>query len=388
MATVAAAFPYIDVLIDTSALQPVAQRSPGVIAVCGVAATGTAAVNVPTPVDSLADAVTFFGAGTPLTNSLALAFLQDPRPAKIYGVKMSAADDAGSKAALEALNAADDVGFVSLAGISAPAILVNLKNHVEQNSAQGQKRLGVAMVDPTKAKTATYVADVLAAVHPTAAGQPDLMSSASRMVLVAARGALLADGTTIADSATAAMAAMAGFAPSTSIVLKRVRGLSIPVASQYTTTEIKGLSEANIIPIIQPAMIVGSGFYFGEGRCFTSDATQLYVDIVRTLDDIDFRLKAGLIGLVGDARITRAGLTTVKTTVQGILGPLQRAATIDAFDVRIPLLDIFDLPESARTPTETSLITTARANRAVDMLVSITYGPAVHRLRVTLQPKF
>jgi hypothetical protein len=209
------------------------------------------------------------------------------------------------------------------------------------------------------------------------------------MVMVAARGAVLeSDGHTIADVATASMAAIAGLAPSTSIVLKRVRGFTIPVAAQYGATEIKGLSEANVVPIIQPALIVGGGFYFGEGRCFTSDATQLYVDTVRTLDDIDFRLKAGLIGLVGDARITRAGLTILRSTVQGILGPLQRAAVIDDFDVSIPLLDILALPDSARSATEAALVTTARANRSLDLLVSITYGPAVHYLRVFLQPKF
>jgi hypothetical protein len=388
MATVAAAFPFIDVLIDTSALQPVAQRSPGVIAVVGASAAGSAAVNTPTPVDSIADAVTLFGDTSPLTRSLALALLQDPRPSKVYGVKMgAAAGDPEVDAALDALTAVGDVTFVSLAGIVDPARLLLLKEHVETSSAAGQKRIGVAMIDPARPRSANYVAEAVAAVHPEGSG-PDLMSSTSRMILVAARGATLADGTTVADTATAAMAAIAGHAPSTSIVLKRVRGISIPLAQQYSTTEITGLSEANIVPIIQPAMIVGAGFHFAEGRAFTSDATQLFIDVVRTLDDIDFQLKAGLIGLVGDARITRAGLTTVRTTVQGILGPLKLAAIIDDFDVRIPLLDILDIPESARTPTETSLVTTARANRAVDLLVSITYGPAVHRLRVTLQPKF
>lgn len=389
MATVAAAYPFIDVLIDTSALQPVAQRSPGVIAVVGASSVGSAAANAPKPVDTLADAVTLFGPASTLTTSLALAFLQDPRPSKIYGVKVGGTGTENDvKAALDSLNAVGDVGFVSLANVTDPAVLVHLKAHAEQASAAGNKRLGVAMIDPARAKSAAYVADAVAAVHPTAPGSADLMSSSSRLILVAARGATLSDGTTAADTATAAMAAIAGFAPQTSIVLKRVRGITIPLAQQYTSTEIKGLSEANIIPIIQPAMLVGAGFHFGEGRTFTSDATQLYVDIVRMLDDIDFRLKAGLIGLVGDARITRAGLTTVRTAVQGILGPLERAAVIDGFDVRIPVLDILDVPESARTPTENTIVTTARANRAVDLLVSVTYGPAVHHLRVTLQPKF
>ena len=45
--TVAAAFPFIEVSIDTSALQPTAQRSPGVIAVVGASTAGDAAANVP-----------------------------------------------------------------------------------------------------------------------------------------------------------------------------------------------------------------------------------------------------------------------------------------------------------------------------------------------------
>ncbi|WP_164015751.1 hypothetical protein [Pyxidicoccus trucidator] len=381
MPPVVAAYPFIDVVIDTSALQPVAQRSPGVIAVVGIAATGTAAANSPRQVDTLADATALFGAGTPLTKSLTLALLQDPKPSRIYGVKVGGTGtDAEYQAALDSLNGADDVNFVSLASVTAVATLGLLKTHAENNSAAGQKRIGVAMVDPLTARTPTYVADVTTPREP-------LRSSSSRMVLVAARGAV-ADGSGPADVATAAMAAMAGFAPSTSILLKRVRGISIPVEAQFSSTEIKGLSEKEIIPIIQPALIVGGGFYFGEGRTFTSDATQLYVDLVRTLDDIDFRLKAGLVGLVGEARISRAGLTLIKSTVEGILGPLKRGAVIDEFSVSIPVLDVLAIPESARTSADNNIVTTARANRSVDMVVSVTYGPAVHRLRVTLQPKF
>ena len=153
-------------------------------------------------------------------------------------------------------------------------------------------------------------------------------------------------------------------------------------------SEIKGLSEAGIIPIIDPALIVGESLHFAEGRCFTTDANLLYIDIVRVLDDIDFRLKAGLIGAVGDARITKSGMTMLKTRVEGILGPLQRSRVIVNFNIDIPVLNILSLPESTWTPTDTAIVQTARANRTVDMFVTVTYGPAVHRLKVTLAPKF
>jgi hypothetical protein len=201
------------------------------------------------------------------------------------------------------------------------------------------------------------------------------------MVLVAARGSTT-------DAATAAMAAIAGYRPHVSMVLKQVRGVSLSLASQYGPSEIKGLSEAGINPLIDPALIVGEGFYFGEGRTYSTDPALIYIDTVRVLDDIDFGLKAGLIGMIGDARITKAGMTQVALRVEGILGPLRQEAVIDDFSINIPVLNILRLPQSSWTPTDASLIQTARANRTVEMFVSITYGPAVHRLRVTLAPKF
>ena len=391
--TVTAAYPFIEVRIDTSALTPVAQRSPGVIAIVGKTAAGiaggTADAATPFAIDTLEQAAGLFAqvngdgsvAGTPLYESLAVAMLQDPKPAKIYGVKVDGDNYAGALASLEA---ADDVTFVALAnetdvgaaagGGNAATNLMALKEHCENMSAQGQKRIGVAMVDPAVVKSDTYSNDIIAAVG-------DLKSSSSRMILVAARGA-------DKDAASAAMAAIAGYPPHVSTVLKKIRGVAMPTVSQYSPTEIKTLSEEGIIPIIDPALVVGESLHFSEGRCYTTDASLLYIDIVRTLDDIEFRLKAGLIGAIGDARITKAGMTSLQTRIEGILGPLQRQSVIAGYDVDIPVLNVLELPAAARTPTETAAVTTARANRAVDILISVTYGPAVHRLKVTLAPKF
>ena len=388
----AAAFPFIEVRIDTSGLVPVAQRAPGVIAVVGKTPAGpdggTAAPNTPFAVDTLDQAADLFAkknagvvAETTLFSSLRTAMLQDPKPSKIFGVRVDADNYA---AALSSLEAVDDVTFVGLANESAvgaaaagnnPATnLMALKAHVETMSAQGQKRLGVAMVDPSTAKSSTYVADVLAAID-------GLKSDSARMVMVASRGATT-------DAATAAMAAMAGFEPHISLVLKQIRDVKMPLEKQYSPTEIKGLSEAGVNPIIDPALIVGEGLHFAEGRTFSTDPSLAYIDIVRVLDDIDFRLKAGLIGSVGDARITKAGMTQVKTQIDGILGPLRRRAVIADFAVDIPVLNILSVPESAWTPTDTNIVKTARENRTVDVFVSVTYGPAVHRLKVILAPKF
>lgn len=390
MAAVPAAFPFIEVRIDTSSLVPIAQRSPGVIAIVGKTPDGgdggTAKLNEPQVIDTLDQAADLFAkknAGavveTQLYKSLKSAMLQDPKPSKIYGVRIKDNYAAG----LASLEAADDVTFVSLAGetdIGAaagnnpPTNLMALKDHVEKMSAQGSKRLGVAMVNPATAKSNSYVADMKNTMAP-------LKSDSSRMVVIAARGAST-------DAASAAMAAIAGYEPHISTVLKRVRDVAMPVQSQYGPSEIKGLSEAGIIPLIDPALIVGEGIYMAEGRTFTTDSSLLFIDIVRTLDDIDFRLKAGLIGLVGDARITKSGMTALQVRVESILGPLKKRGVIADFSVDIPVLNVLNLPEPTWTATDRAIVVEARANRTVDLLVTVTYGPAVHRLKVTLAPKF
>jgi hypothetical protein len=391
--TVAAAFPFIQIRIDTSALTPVQQRAPGVIAVVGTtpagANGGTAPVNTPLVVDTLDQAAELFAkmnpdgtvAETTLYRSLVTAKLQDPAPSKMYGVRV--AGDAYA-AALSSLEAADDVTFVALAeevdvGVAAsgsdpPTGLTALKAHVEQMTAEGQRRLGVAAVDPARPKSPSYVQDV-------AAASASLKSDSSRMVLMAARGAQ-------GDVATAAMTAMAGFEPQVSMVLKRIRGITIPIASQYSPSEIKGLSEEQINPVIDPALIPGTSLHFAEGRCFTSDESQLYIDAVRVVDHVHALLRFGLIGSVGDARITTSGLTSLRIRTEGILEPLQRNAVIDGFTVRIPVLDILNLPAGTRSATDDTIVATARANRAVDILLTIQYGPAVHLLLLILALKF
>jgi len=167
-------------------------------------------------------------------------------------------------------------------------------------------------------------------------------------------------------------------------VLKQVSELTMPLAQQYGPGEIKKLSEAGFIPIIDPALISGTSLHLAEGQTFSADAKLRFIDTVRTLDDIDFRLKAGLIGLVGDARITRSGLITLKARIEGILGVVQREQAIDTFKVDIPVLDILTLPEEARTAPDKLVLSDARQNRVVNVDVQVTLGPATHRVAVKL----
>ena len=102
------------------------------------------------------------------------------------------------------------------------------------------------------------------------------------------------------------------------------------------------------------------------------------------LDDVEFRLKAGLIGSIGDARITRSGITALKTATEGILGPLQRNNVIADFSVDIPVLSILSVPPTTLNATDKKILTDARLNRLVPMSVTVVYSGIVHKLAINL----
>jgi hypothetical protein len=386
----ALAYPFVRVNVVPPPA-PRVSRNPGVIAILGKTPDGDpggqAPINAPRVVSSAADAINLFasrtGAGaekpTPLSTSLQLALNQDPGPAKIYGVRVKGNDYA---AALTALEAVDDVTFVGLAKETDVAALGALRAHVDTISKTGSKRMGVAMADPARALSQTWAKDTVTALKPAGGS---VMSDDSRMVVVAGRASTI---DLAPDFAMAAMAAIAGLEPQVSPVLKQVRGTPIPKELQFSPSEIKDLAQEGIIPIIDPELISGEGQYMADGVLFTTDNRRPYVDITRVLDDIEFKLRAGLIGAIGDARITRPGLTLVKSIAEGILGVLQRRAVIDSYSVTIPVLDVLSIPENARVSADNDMIKTARTNRQIDMVATVVYGPQVHQIGVKFQMTF
>jgi hypothetical protein len=385
----AIAFPFIEVNIDTSALLPAMQRAPGVVAIVGAASGATAPTDTPIVVTTTDDIDTQFRNGTTetgLSRALKAAMMQDPGPEKIYGVRTGSGGTAW-ESALASLEGADDVTFVALAdasvksGSGSPnAPIAALKTHCEMQSAGGNKRIGVAHINPGIAKSATYATDVIALATP-------LKSTSGRMVMIAARGAVDSGGTE-AQVAAAAAGAIAGQPVASSMVLKKIRGIAMPLAGQYGPGEISALSTDGIIPVIDPALISGESLHFAEGTTYTTDATLKYVDLVRLIDDVEFRLKAGLVGMIGDARISRSGLADIIRQSEGILGVVQMEGGITGFSVIVPVYEALSLAEAARSAAQVQMINTARSQRLVDMVISIVIGPAVHRLRIALQPRF
>lgn len=390
--TVTAEYPFIRVTIDTRGLQPAASRAFGNVAVVGsTGGHGSATANVPVMVGSEAEARDLFadtdasgaiaddGAAVgPLYRALRTVLLQDPAPSRVYAVPTADdADGPGYTAALAALAAAP-VQLVCLAGETDPDRLAALKDHVESVSADGERRLGVAMVDPDLA-----VPDGQSFAQAADAAYTGLKSDVSRMVLVAARVAM-EDGAPVSDPAAAAMAAIAGHEPHVSVLMKQVRGVAIPLERQFSGSEVKALAEEFIVPLIDPELVPGEGIFLGSGRCYTTDTSRLYVDVIRVLDDIEFRLKAGLIGTIGNVRIDRLGIQALRGRLDSILSPLLGRRVIAGYAIDIPILPVLETEEAQRSPGAAATLTTARTSRVVEVLLSVTYAGSVHFLDINL----
>lgn len=393
-----AAYPYIRVAIDTRGLQPKASRAFGNVGIVGsTGGHGTAVPNVPVLIGSDAEArrklATTDSAGAVsaagnLYTSVRTALLQDPAPSRIYAVATDDSSGSPNYASALATLAPVEVQLVCLAletdvGEAGPPAtnLLALRSHVESVSADGKKRIGVAMVDP----------DLAVPGDSTFASEAEktygaIKSGVSRMVLVAAR-VPKENGVPKYDVAAAATGAMAGYRPHISVLMKQVRQLSIPLERQFSPSEIKQISEKYMIPVFDPELIPGAGLYLGAGRTYTKDMTKLYVDIVRVLDDIEFRLKAGLIGAIGNVRIDRLGMQTLSSRIDSILSPLERQRVIADYSIYIPMLSILKKEEEARTPDEATMVTTSRVDRRVEVILSVTYGPAVHVLELNVALK-
>ncbi|MEM9191883.1 MAG: hypothetical protein AAGF12_22110 [Myxococcota bacterium] len=375
-----AAHPFVTVTVDESELQRPAQRSPGVVAVVGVSTGGELLENKPQRIANEGELDALLG-DSPLRRSIETVFRQRRRPDTVYAVRVG--DASSYVGGLESIEAIDDITGVCLAEETSVSALDRLRDHVEGASSQGNRRLGYAMV-PSEILTRgeTYVADVAAALEDQTADPPKrVKSSLSRMVVVAARGGS-------GDAAAATMSTVHGHPPHVSPLLKPVSQVTIPTEHQLTSSEIASLSEAGIVPIIDPQLMPGTGLHLAEARVYGDGTSKLaYVDEVRTLDDIEFRLRAGLLGTVGDARITRAGLTRIKNRVEGILALRVREGAITEYAVHIPVLDALAVENREPGDANTEMIEQARSTRSVGVRVHIVYGPAVHRLEVTLAVK-
>ena len=304
----------------------------------------------------------------PLANSIKTAFAQSPGPTTVWAIATDPNDGANAVANALAEAAKITVQIVvlantPLAGTAAnpqgKADIESLASHVNTVSGtggDGKERIGVAMLGNGIVDT-TLISAAMAQ---------------NRMTMIAHHST--------ADAAAATAGVIAGYAPHISLLLKPI---ALDMDRVFSDAEIDAFNNARVNWVTRTPLLPGAGFYLGEG--YTLGADQPYIDIVRTIDEISFDLKAALIRSIGVLRITRSGLRTLVSEMSAVLQPLQDDGVIDSYIVLFPLLTLFDKDPTTLTDVELQEIHNAQASRTVASIVTIEYAGAIHRLNITLK---
>ena len=290
------------------------------------------------------------------------------------------------------------INIVCLSSNTNPDNITALRTHVETaspNDAGGggiRPRIGVAMLPMGGIRNASGLQTNNFSDWKTeeeaANNLPSPMNwSSSRMVFVAADSP--------DDIASAAAGVIAGGRPlgqpdpeAGERHRDQQRTSSDNAISTYLSPSDSNLNEPHVIPILHPDFLAGSGPVMGEGG-FTADGTgqRLYINIVRTIDDIAFRLKAALTSpqVIGTLRINRPGLRVLVSIVRATLKARVAAGEIDDFDVDIPIQALTEADPSTLTPDQQQQLQQVQNSRQLAFNISVTYSGAIHQLVVTLK---
>ncbi|WP_435971988.1 hypothetical protein [Streptomyces sp. Qhu_M48] len=302
-----------------------------------------------------------------LAAAISLAFRQTPPPTVVWGLAVDFDNPVWS----DAFTAATDIPVQIVVLANTPLneqppsnhpveLLANHVTAVSNTGGDGNERIGVAMLDPALTQ-AEQIALCTGGIK------------SSRMFLVAHRSK--------DDVAAAVAGVIAGHEPHISLLLKPV---SIKMTRLFTATEIQNYYDKSINWVASPVLLPGQALYLGEGLTANPSGGKKYIDVVRTLDDISFRVKAALIQAVGDLRIDRPGLRTVVTLVQSVLSPLVTRGVIESYAIHIPLLVLLERERATLSADELEQIGQGRSGRNVAMEVSVVYAGVIHQIAVKL----
>lgn len=209
--------------------------------------------------------------------------------------------------------------------------------------------------------------------------------SSSRMVFVVANSP--------DDIAAAAAGVIAGVDPWISLILKPVNGIGINdiLGDQAIQTFLEpaqsNLTQPHVIPILHPDFMSGSGPVMGEGYSADGTGQRLYIDIVRTIDDIAFQIKARLTSpqVIGTLRINRPGLRVLTSIIRATLKARVAIGEIDDFAIDIPIQALTEKDPAQLSPDEQQQLQQVQNSRQLALNVQVTYAGAIHQLVVTLK---
>lgn len=183
---------------------------------------------------------------------------------------------------------------------------------------------------------------------------------------------------------------IAGHQPHISLLLKPVN-ITSPPFTQAQIGELNGSETFESGPagrgvnwLTSPSIIPGGGVYMGEGYTGNPGGTK-YIDALRVIDDLNFRLNAQLVKTIGNVRISRSGLRALIARLEAVLAPQVQNDVLTGFEVLVPLLTLLDKDPATLTAAEADQIHDAQVQRLVQVMVAIHYAGAMHRLSLTMK---
>lgn len=261
-----------------------------------------------------------------------------------------------------------DVQVVALAGIVEAVdnayISVTLANHLDSASTE---RVGVFQLDRAQ--------DV--ATMPTALSGL-LAANKSRMFGVAHNSD--------SEVACAVAGLIAGLKPQESPLLKPITNVVQTVG--FTSAQITALELAHINVLVNPVYLAGTSFVLGSDLTMgTEDGGINFIDTRRVIDDIAYKLKAGLTSpsIIGSVQINKPGLAVVMGRLVGILQKCADSGEIEGYDLNFPIVNALAKPLGSRSPVEIELISGARTARAISGEAAITYAGVLHIINIDVK---
>ncbi len=149
--------------------------------------------------------------------------------------------------------------------------------------------------------------------------------------------------------------------------------------TDYNTT----FKNAQIIGLDRSEFITGNSFRFSEGTTLSPDTFLKYIDAVRVVDDVSFKVRAELSNpsLISNIKLaTIPGMNTLRATLTTLMNSLVALGEIDDYTIVIPLEEIVRKPASQRTVEEQTRLNQAVSSRTFSIDVDITYSGQLHYL--------
>jgi len=351
---------FVNITVSTTGLYTISTRDYGTVAIIG---NGGTAVTDPVKIGSVSEATAAFGV-TALGDGVRAA-LQNGA-VSVWAVDCGTVTLSAVQASL-ALIEGYDVQVVALAGIVETPdnayVSSALSGHV---SAASTERIGVFQLAAEEDVT----------TMPTAVGGM-LTANKSRMFGIAHNST--------SEVACAVAGLIARLKPWESPLLKGLTGVTQTIG--FTNAQISALETAQINVLVDPIYSTGVDFRLGSPYTMGTAASGIqFIDTRRVIDDIAYKLKAGLTdpNIIGEVRINKPGLGTLMNRLSGILQTCINIGEIESYAISLPVLNALSKDEASRSPAEVLAITTARTSRTVTGDVSITYEGVLHMINLNV----